>query len=336
MIITSSQTEMRGTRSYEARSIQLQLAGWAQNSLQRSEGESVAGGLGSFRYFLNTKSAAKAGKTNEVDPLKQYEELRRQMLLQFLNRLHRIFFGTDYGETGGGSGGGILRYSRYSSFEEYEETNFTTTGRVCTADGREIDFDLNLSMSRSFAQTIEESAEYVADPLALLCDPLVINLDGNMAEVSEQKIRFDLDADGIVDEISRLGSGSGFLALDKNGDGKVNDGSELFGTKSGNGFADLAVYDKDGNGWIDEADEVFEKLKIWVTEADGTEKLLNLNEAGVGAICLNHVDTRFDLTDRGNHTKARIQKSGVFLYENGMAGSVQHLDLVKQGVALRA
>ena len=42
-------------------------------------------------------------------------------------------------------------------------------------------------------------------------------------------------------------NGSGYLALDKNGDGTINDGSELFGTRNGDGFADLAQYDEDGN-----------------------------------------------------------------------------------------
>ena len=64
-------------------------------------------------------------------------------------------------------------------------------------------------------------------------------------ELSDQTFYFDLDADGKEEEISVL-NGSGYLALDKNGDGVINDGSELFGTKNGDGFADLARYDEDG------------------------------------------------------------------------------------------
>ena len=60
-----------------------------------------------------------------------------------------------------------------------------------------------------------------------LCDPLVINLEGNVAQVSDQTFFFDIDCDGVEDEISKLISGSGFLALDQNGDGIINDGSEL-------------------------------------------------------------------------------------------------------------
>ena len=189
-------------------------------------------------------------------------------------------------------------------------------------------------MSRSFSQYIEE--EFTISPIEALCDPLVINLEGGIAEVSDTKIRFDLDADGIVDEVSRLDPGSGYLALDKNGDGRINDGSELFGTKSGDGFSDLAAYDRDGNGWIDEADPIFEKLKIWITDENGIERLYSLKDKGVGAIYLGNADTSFDLKSADNVTNARIRKTGVFLYENGMAGTMQHLDLAKRSLALRA
>lgn len=162
----------------------------------------------------------------------------------------------------------------------------------------------------------------------MLVDPLVINLDCAVAEVKDMKFYFDLDADGEEEEISELGAGSGYLALDKNGDGVINDGSELFGTKSGDGFADLAAYDVDKNGWIDEADEVFSKLKIWTKDEHGENKLLDLKEAGVGAIYLGSADTRFSLNnEETNATNAVIRKTGVYLREDGTAGTVQHVDL---------
>lgn len=133
--------------------------------------------------------------------------------------------------------------------EEAEDTAFRTSGTVRTADGREISFGLELGMSRRFRE--ETKIENITE-IVDLTDPLVINLDGNIAGLSDQKFMFDIDADGEEESISYLQGGSGYLALDKNGDGVINDGSELFGTKSGDGFADLAEYDADGNGWIDE------------------------------------------------------------------------------------
>lgn len=211
-----------------------------------------------------------------------------------------------------------------SFFAEHEVTEYSTQGKVCTADGREITFGISVEMSRSFV----EATEVYTEGSYVLKDPLVINLDSNIAEVSDKKFYFDIDADGKEEEISELGSGSGYLALDKNGDGIINDGSELFGTKSGNGFADLAAYDGDGNGWIDEADEIFSQLKVWVKDENGENRLLDLKEAGVGAIFLGSADTKFSLNNvETNATNAIIQKTGVYLRENGTAGTVQHVDL---------
>ena len=137
---------------------------------------------------------------------------------------------------------------------------------------------------------------------------------------------FDLDCDGKEEEISSLGKGSGFLALDKNGDGIINDGTELFGTKSGDGFADLAEYDEDGNGWIDEDDGIFSQLRIWTKNEKGEDELISLKDAGVGAINLSSISTAFSNTDNFNDTMAVIQKTGIFLYENGNAGTIQHVD----------
>lgn len=218
---------------------------------------------------------------------------------------------------------------RESSFVETENTSFSTTGMVKTADGREISFHVDVSMSRSFAQYTKETVQNVG----AFIDPLVINLNGNIAEVSDQKFYFDLDADGVEEEISRLSENSGYLALDLNEDGVINDGSELFGTKSGNGFADLAHYDEDGNGWIDENDAIWDKLKIWVQDEDGNSTLYSLKEQGVGAICLQNASTEFTQKNTDGQVNAAIRNTGIFLYENGSVGTIQHLDLVSNKIA---
>ena len=215
-------------------------------------------------------------------------------------------------------------YQYYRS--ETEETCFSTNGKVVTADGREIDFNLELTMSRSFTEYYERNVR----SLKAFTDPLVINLDSPIAEVSDVKVRFDLDCDGEAEEISALNSGSGYLALDLNEDGVINDGSELFGTSSGDGFSDLAAYDSDGNGWIDEADEIFDKLVIAYIKEDGTQELVKLKDKDVGAIYTGSATTHFSLNDLAtNEERARIRQTGIFLYESGMMGTVQHLDLAQ-------
>ena len=126
-------------------------------------------------------------------------------------------------------------------------------------------------------------------------------------------------------------AGSGFLALDKNGDGKINDGNELFGVKSGDGFADLAEYDSDGNGWIDENDEVFDKLKVWTRTEDGKDELKSLKDSGVGAIFLGAEDTEFTLEGEDGVLDGKVRKTGIFLKEDGSAGTIQHVDLAIKG-----
>lgn len=226
-----------------------------------------------------------------------------------------------------------FRFSTQYYHAETESTAFSTQGTVKCADGREIDFNLNLEMSRSFQEYYEKNVSYAQ---VSMCDPLVINLNGNIAELSDQTFLFDIDGDGQEDEVSRLMSGSGFLALDKNGDGMVNDGTELFGTASGNGFADLAAYDADGNGFIDEGDEIWNQLKIWVTDENGNQQLYSLAEKGVGAICLQNASTDFTLTGGANQTNGMIRNTGFFLYENGGAGTVQHVDMAKHGKTQQA
>ena len=159
-------------------------------------------------------------------------------------------------------------------------------------------------------------------------DPLIINLDSNIATVSDQKFLFDLDSDGKSEEISFAGKGSGFLALDKNGDGKINDGSELFGTGSGDGFADLAKYDRDVNGWIDENDDIFDKLRVWTKDEKGRDVLIDLKRADVGAIYLGNANTQFSLKDDENKLNGEIKKTGIYLKEStGSVGTLNHVDL---------
>ena len=208
---------------------------------------------------------------------------------------------------------------------EAESTTFATTGMVQTADGRNIDFNVEVSMSRAFQCEINmlEVKDYIKT------DPLMINLDTNVGKVSDQKFFFDLDADGRKEEISFAGKGSGFLALDKDGDGKIGDGSELFGTSSGDGFADLSVYDEDKNGWIDENDSIFKHLVVWTKDENGQDKLLDLKKADVGAIYLGNADTQFSLKDEDNNLHGEIRKTGVYLKEStGTVGTLNHVDLV--------
>lgn len=276
----------------------------------------------------DVKSAEKAERRIE-----SFEELRGQSVSLQINPGANmgsvsIAGGIVRNQVSVGGGGGqtfTVQTVTSSFFSEQEVTEFLTVGKVCTADGRELNFGVSIEMSRSFVQ----ETECYTEQSYTVMDPLVINLDTDIAQVKDMKFYFDLDGDGKEEEISELGAGSGYLALDNNEDGIINDGTELFGTKSGDGFADLAAYDEDGNGWIDEADEVFSRLKIWTKDEKGENRLLDLKEADVGAIYLGSAVTQFSMNHaETNETNAMIRKTGVFLRESGTAGTVQHVDLV--------
>ncbi len=282
--------------------------------------------------FSQSRSIRAAGLENGRS-LRSMHKIRRQSI-GFM--LHQLFWGNRY--TSGSMNPVSALLSDYSKnrmyqpftsqkYFEAEQTSFATEGTVVTASGKEISFNVEVEMSRTF---YEETSAVIDLGAVKLTDPLVINLDTEAASVSDQKFYFDLDADGHQELISRLGAGSGFLALDKNGDGIINDGSELFGTASGNGFADLAKYDQDGNGWIDEADEIFDKLLIWQKDENGKDVLRGLGAAGVGAIYLGNISTQFSLNSAAdNKTNAVVRQTGAFLYENGTAGTMQQIDLAQ-------
>lgn len=218
-----------------------------------------------------------------------------------------------------------LEYDRHESYTEAEQMNFSARGVVQTADGRSINFELSMSMERYYH---EESDLSIRLGNAQTCDPLVINFSGNAAQLTDQRFSFDLNADGNASEqINFLGSGSGFLAFDRNGDGAINDGSELFGAKTGNGFAELAALDGDANGWIDENDDAFAHLSIWIRNSAGTDALYSLKETNVGAINLVSVTSPFSIMDTNNDLQGQVRASGIYLKEDGGVGSLQQIDL---------
>lgn len=204
------------------------------------------------------------------------------------------------------------------TISESEKTQVCGSGKVCTADGRQIAFDFSLDMARSY-QHIATSQQSGSIRLQ---DPLMLSFDGHACDLSSQRMDFDLDADGKAEQVPMAGEGCGFLVFDRNGNGRADNGQELFGVASGNGFADLQQYDSDRNGWIDEADPVFKQLAVW--SQDG---LKSLQQAGVGALNLSAVDAPFTLKTDDNHLLGEIRAAGIYLSEGGQIGHLQQVDL---------
>lgn len=104
--------------------------------------------------------------------------------------------------------------------------------------------------------------------------PLVINMDGGPWKfgADADAVMFDLDGNGDLEHITwtKPNSGIAFLALDRNGNGTIDSGKELFGNYTAqrrgigrNGFRALAVFDVDGDDQITPADPVWSRLVLW-------------------------------------------------------------------------
>ncbi|MBN1756671.1 MAG: hypothetical protein JW863_00035 [Chitinispirillaceae bacterium] len=126
-------------------------------------------------------------------------------------------------------------------------------------------------------------------------DPLVLDLDGDgieLTDVTRERVRFDIDADGSREEVAWVRPDDGMLVLDRNGNGSIDDGRELFGDQNGarNGFEELAGFDENGDGVIDGSDSIFGRLGVWRDRnADGVSdagEVQSLNAYAIESIAL--------------------------------------------------
>ena len=183
--------------------------------------------------------------------------------------------------------------------------SFGSSGSVITEDGRTINFNLNFNVSREF-MSYQHISIRAGDALL---DPLVINFKNASASLGDRNYYFDIDCDGKKDNIAFTGMGSGFLALDRNNNNIIDDGSELFGPQSGNGFNELAVYDEDQNGWIDENDEIFDKLRMGLWMRWQQNLSLRQVEWGLSGQC------RLSMAKTEETPLGQSRSPGVFLKE---------------------
>lgn len=201
---------------------------------------------------------------------------------------------------------------------ETERCEFAASGKVCLADGSTRQFDLGYTLQRS-----EEITRTVS---RTLIDPLVVDGAAPRAALSDASVDFDLDSDGKLERMRLPGAGSAFLFLDRNHNGRADNGSELFGPETGNGFAELARLDSDRNGWIDEGDPAFADLRLWQGMEEDRQLVRRLDEAGVGALATLAAETPFALKEHGEQV-GQMRSSSVWLGETGGAGVVRQIDV---------
>ena len=223
-------------------------------------------------------------------------------------------------ESSAQSGSG-MSYDYQESYAEFEQTSLSAQGTITLADGRSFTLDLQWQQTRTY---VEQHSLSIRAGDAALVDPVALDLTGQGLRFLDKKMPFDLDGDGKQDHVGRLAANARWLALDRNGNGKVDDGSELFGPRSGDGFGELAQLDGDGNGWLDAGDDIFAKLSLW----DGANPPALLTSFGIGALSTGAIEAHFRHTDADNHLLALARKAGLFLRDDGSAGVSSQVDLV--------
>ena len=182
-------------------------------------------------------------------------------------------------------------------------------------------------------------------PVSEFCSPIIIDISGGGFHLTSARngVLFDMTGNGKRLQVGWTASGSldAFLVLDRNGNGVIDSGKELFGnftaqpaSPNPNGFLALAEYDKvenggNGDGIIDEKDAIFSSLRLWVdTNHDGVSQateLFQLPTLGVYSISLNYKESRrkdrygnvFRYRARINVTAAEedVSKAGPVAYD---------------------
>jgi hypothetical protein len=172
------------------------------------------------------------------------------------------------------------------------------------------------------AMSMAQSVAFATDDLAamdnaqldalLSVSPIVLDLNGNGVSTLAAKagVQFDLAATGKTSQVAWVGQGDGLLVMDRNGDGVIKDGSELFGaatrlangSRAGNGYNALAEVDSNHDGKISAQDAQFVNLKVWVDRNhDGKTdlgELKGLVDLGITELDLNYASS--NRLDHGN------------------------------------
>ncbi len=164
-----------------------------------------------------------------------------------------------------------------------------------------------------------ESCGTCDDIWTCLEDPVILSVEDSHYELTDTKsgVEFDLNGDGEAEQIPwTAGEDDAFLVLDRNGNGSIDDGSELFShispqqpSRTPNGFRALRMFDDPLNGGNDDGrvsakDEIYGSLQLWLdADRDGNTdagELVSLSSVGLTEIELDYTDDLAHDDEHGN------------------------------------
>lgn len=193
-------------------------------------------------------------------------------------------------------------------------------GQLTGPAGRQVTFQsfgLTIQMEFSF-ESIEVTQAQVQQS-----DPITLDLDGDGIELTSYTngARFDITGSGTKVNTAFVTGGDAFLAVDRNGNGIIDSGKELFGDQHGarNGFEELRKLDSNNDGLITASDRDFARLLLFKDNGNGASEageLISLQDAGIAEISLGYRNT--DEAAAGGN---RIGQVASFRYADGRRGS---------------
>jgi len=150
-------------------------------------------------------------------------------------------------------------------------------------------------------------------------DPLALDLNGDGLHTTgvENGVLFDIDGDGKKEQTSFVTGGDAFLAYDRNGNGVIDGATELFGDSNGyqHGFAELAAYDDNQDGKIDQSDAIYDQLQLFSLDKNSQQQLSGLSESNIASINIAYTDHHQAINQYDS-----IAQIGQFEYKNGQQG----------------
>ncbi len=204
-----------------------------------------------------------------------------------------------------------------------QQSQALTTEEMSASLARRNSYELNLKFRQN--TSVEERIGISLEELGIKkVDPLVLDLDGNGIQLTEagKGAIFDVTADGKLDNTAWVKGNTALLTYDRNGNGVVDNGSELFGDQNGaaDGFEELGKYDTNGDRKITILDPIFKALKLY-RDLNGDGKMSknefsSLSELGIKALNLNFMRTSADIN--GNS----LLLNGSFEREDGSTGQL--------------
>lgn len=238
--------------------------------------------------YAGASEAASDGSGDFIDKLIAFTNKLLERVDDVLNEAFELL-GSFTGEKNGFDLGAKLN----ETIRQLESffTDFFRSGAGGTPSGTQKIGAFGLQLEFSF------NLEIQVEGVVQQSDPITLDLDGDGIELTSHTngARFDILGNGRAVNTAFVTGGDAFLALDRNGNGIIDSGRELFGDQNGaaNGFEELRMLDSNRDGVVDANDEAFDQLLLFRDNGNGiTEpgELISLRDAGIEAILLGYRD----------------------------------------------